>query len=45
MTGNEDQPAVGQQRVRLWTSWLLVTILLGYGVIQTARTAVNLFTH
>ncbi|MEV4625010.1 hypothetical protein AB0J90_01785 [Micromonospora sp. NPDC049523] len=45
MTRDENQPAVGQQRLRLWASWLLVVVLLGYGVVQTARTAVNLFTH
>lgn len=45
MTGSEDQPAVGGQRLRLAVSWLLVIVLLGYGVVQTARTAVNLFTH
>jgi hypothetical protein len=45
MTGNEDQATAGRQRLRLWASWLLVIVLLGYGVIQTARTAVNLFTR
>ncbi|MGW4467732.1 MFS transporter small subunit [Micromonospora sp. NBC_01796] len=45
MTGNENHPTVGRQRLRLWASWLLVVVLLGYGVVQTARTAVNLFTH
>ncbi len=32
------------QQVRLIVSWLLVAILLGYGVIQTLRTAAKLFT-
>jgi hypothetical protein len=32
------------QSVRLVVSWLLVTILLGYGVIQTLVTAAKLFT-
>jgi hypothetical protein len=32
------------QTVRLVVSWLLVTVLLGYGVIQTVRTAAKLFT-
>ncbi|MFI6761674.1 hypothetical protein ACIBF5_21295 [Micromonospora sp. NPDC050417] len=46
MTATEnDQPGVGRQRLRLTLSWLLVIVLLGYGVVQTARTAVNLFTH
>lgn len=45
MTGPGDQRTVGQQRLRLWLSWLLVIVLLGYGVVQTARTAINLFTH
>jgi hypothetical protein len=30
--------------VRLVVSWLLVTVLLGYGVIQTVKTAAKLFT-
>lgn len=34
----------GDQTVRLVVSWLLVAALLGYGVIQTAITAANLFT-
>jgi hypothetical protein len=33
------------QTVRLWVSWLLVAVLLGYGVTQTAITAAKLFTH
>ena len=32
------------QTVRLVVSWLLVTVLLGYGVIQTVMTAAKLFT-
>jgi hypothetical protein len=28
---------------RLWLSWLLVAVLLGYGVAQTAITAAKLF--
>ena len=31
------------QSVRLWISWLLVAILLGYGVVETAITAAKLF--
>jgi hypothetical protein len=31
------------QTIRLWVSWLLVAILLGYGVSQTAITAAKLF--
>ena len=30
--------------VRLWISWLLVALLLGYGITQTAITAAKLFT-
>jgi hypothetical protein len=30
--------------VRLWISWLLVAILLGYGIYQTGSTAAKLFT-
>ncbi|ADB30545.1 hypothetical protein Kfla_1444 [Kribbella flavida DSM 17836] len=33
------------QTPRLVVSWLLVAVLLGYGVIQTLMTAVKLFTH
>lgn len=33
-----------RQTVRLVVSWLLVAVLLGYGVIQTAVTAAKLFT-
>ncbi|WP_420850193.1 MFS transporter small subunit [Planosporangium flavigriseum] len=32
------------QSARLWLSWLLVAVLLGYGVAQTAITAAKLFT-
>ena len=32
------------QRARLWISWLVVSVLLGYGVVQTAITAAKLFT-
>ncbi|MEV4202358.1 MFS transporter small subunit [Micromonospora globbae] len=32
------------QRARLWVSWLVVSVLLGYGVAQTAVTAAKLFT-
>lgn len=32
------------QRVRLVVSWLLVAVLLGYGVVQTVITAAKLFT-
>jgi hypothetical protein len=31
------------QSVRLAVSWLLVAILLGYGVVQTLITAAKLF--
>ncbi|WBB76510.1 hypothetical protein O7602_13660 [Micromonospora sp. WMMD1128] len=34
----------GGQQVRLVVSWLLVAVLLGYGVIQTLMTAAKLFT-
>ncbi|MCW2640185.1 MAG: hypothetical protein JWP76_2491 [Dactylosporangium sp.] len=33
----------GNQSARLWLSWLLVAVLLGYGVAQTAITAAKLF--
>ncbi|WP_456107249.1 MFS transporter small subunit [Phytohabitans aurantiacus] len=33
------------QQTRLWVSWLLVAILLGYGVTQTIITAAKLFTN
>ena len=29
--------------MRLFLSWALVTVLLGYGIIQTAITAAKLF--
>ncbi|MET7752008.1 hypothetical protein [Micromonospora sp. NPDC005367] len=32
------------QQARLWISWLVVSVLLGYGVAQTAITAAKLFT-
>jgi hypothetical protein len=32
------------QTARLVVSWALVTVLLGYGVIQTVVTAAKLFT-
>jgi hypothetical protein len=32
------------QSTRLWVSWLLVAVLLGYGVTQTVITAAKLFT-
>jgi hypothetical protein len=32
------------QTARLWISWILVAILLGYGIVQTAITAAKLFT-
>ncbi|MGC4807809.1 MFS transporter small subunit [Micromonospora sp. DT233] len=32
------------QAARLWISWLLVAVLLGYGVVQTVLTAAKLFT-
>ena len=35
---------MSDQRVRLVVSWLLVAILLGYGVVQTVITAAKLFT-
>lgn len=31
------------QRIRLVISWLLVTVLLGYGIVQTLITAAKLF--
>jgi hypothetical protein len=30
--------------VRLVVSWLLIAVLLGYGVVQTAITAAKLFS-
>ncbi|MEU4792063.1 hypothetical protein ACFWRG_30305 [Micromonospora tulbaghiae] len=35
----------GGQLVRLVVSWLLVSALLGYGVVQTVITAAKLFTQ
>lgn len=35
----------GQQQARLLISWLVVAVLLGYGVVQTVITAAKLFTH
>ncbi|MEU8073690.1 MULTISPECIES: hypothetical protein [unclassified Micromonospora] len=35
----------GGQGARLVVSWLLVSALLGYGVVQTAITAAKLFTE
>ncbi|MEV1331401.1 hypothetical protein AB0J20_17705 [Micromonospora costi] len=32
------------QQTRLWISWLVVSVLLGYGVVQTVITAAKLFT-
>ncbi|MCW3818251.1 hypothetical protein ONA91_27750 [Micromonospora sp. DR5-3] len=32
------------QQVRLVVSWLVVSVLLGYGVAQTVITAAKLFT-
>ena len=37
-------PDEKDQTVRLVVSWLLVAVLLGYGVIQTLITAAKLFT-
>lgn len=34
----------GGQQVRLVVSWLVVSVLLGYGVVQTLITAAKLFT-
>ncbi|MGC9668727.1 MFS transporter small subunit [Planosporangium sp. 12N6] len=34
----------GDRSARLWLSWLLVVVLLGYGVAQTAVTAAKLFS-
>ena len=35
---------MSEQTVRLLVSWLLVAVLLGYGVVQTVITAAKLFT-
>jgi hypothetical protein len=32
------------QTARLAVSWILVAVLLGYGIVQTAVTAAKLFT-
>jgi hypothetical protein len=34
---------VNEQTVRMVVSWLLVALLLGYGVVQTLITAAKLF--
>jgi hypothetical protein len=34
---------VNEQTVRMVVSWLLVAVLLGYGVVQTLITAAKLF--
>jgi hypothetical protein len=34
---------MNDQTVRLVVSWLLVAILLGYGIVETVITAVKLF--
>jgi hypothetical protein len=34
---------VNTQSIRLLVSWLLVAVLLGYGIVQTAITAAKLF--
>ncbi|SCG39059.1 MFS transporter small subunit [Micromonospora humi] len=41
---NEERSGGGQQ-VRLVVSWLVVAVLLGYGVVQTLITAAKLFTN
>jgi hypothetical protein len=33
-----------RQTVRLAVSWILVAVLLGYGIVQTVVTAAKLFT-
>jgi hypothetical protein len=49
-SGGTDDPTSGGATApetpvaRLWISWLLVAILLGYGIYQTATTAAKLFT-
>ncbi|WP_431942863.1 MFS transporter small subunit [Micromonospora marina] len=35
----------GGQQIRLVVSWLVVSALLGYGVVQTLTTAAKLFTQ
>jgi hypothetical protein len=34
---------VNAQSIRLLVSWLLVALLLGYGIVQTLITAAKLF--
>ena len=34
---------MNSQSIRLIVSWLLVAVLLGYGIIQTVITAAKLF--
>jgi hypothetical protein len=34
---------VSTQSIRLLVSWLLVAVLLGYGIVQTVITAAKLF--
>jgi hypothetical protein len=34
---------VNAQAIRLLVSWLLVAVLLGYGIVQTVITAAKLF--
>ncbi|WP_229069185.1 hypothetical protein [Actinoplanes sp. DH11] len=36
-------PVEGSQSMRLFFSWALVSVLLGYGVVQTVITAAKLF--
>jgi hypothetical protein len=44
MADTETPATPANQTVRLLVSWLLVALLLGYGIIQTAITAAKLFT-
>jgi hypothetical protein len=39
-----DDVSHGGQTARLWISWLVVALLLGYGVVQTLITAAKLFS-
>jgi hypothetical protein len=41
---SDNSSPAGGQSARLVVSWLLVAVLLGYGIIQTAITAAKLFT-
>jgi hypothetical protein len=41
---NPTQTEPADQLVRLIISWLLVAVLLGYGIIETLITAVKIFT-